>query len=103
MKELDNSTFENTISSSQPVLVDFWAEWCMPCRMFAPVLEELSNEMDGKADICKLNIDANGELASRYGVSSIPTLILFQNGQEKERMVGVNPKENVEKLIQKYL
>ncbi|MFV0401356.1 MAG: thioredoxin [Oscillospiraceae bacterium] len=102
MKELDNNSFDTAIATTTPVLVDFWAGWCMPCKMFAPVLEELSDELDGKAVFYKLNIDDYGEIASRYGVTSIPTLILFKNGEEQERMIGVNPKDKVVNLVNKH-
>ena len=83
------------LDSKEPVLVDFWAEWCNPCRMLAPVVESLSGEYEGKVRFCKVNIDEAGDLAMTYGVMSIPTLVLFSGGQEKERIVGL---QNAEKL-----
>lgn len=90
---LSDSTFDETIgSSSTPVLVDFWAEWCGPCKMIAPVLEEISKEQEGRVIIAKLNIDENPDAAQRYGVMSIPTLLLFKDGQLTHRTVGAKGK-----------
>lgn len=102
MRELDVNTFDEAINSETPVVVDFWAAWCGPCRILAPVLEELSNEVDGVAEICKVNIDDHGELATRYSVSSIPTLILFKDGEEVERMIGVHPKADILSMIERF-
>jgi len=102
MTELDGNTFAETIKSSDPVVVDFWAGWCMPCKMFAPVLQELSDELDGKAHFCKLDIDENGDLAQKYAITSIPTLLIFKNGELMDRMVGVRPKDEVVTTISKY-
>lgn len=79
---------DEVLDASVPVLVDFWAEWCAPCRAIAPVLEELANELAGKLKIAKVNVDENPELASQFGIRSIPTLLLFQNGQARLQMVG---------------
>ena len=90
---LSDATFDETIGGSDtPVLVDFWAEWCGPCHMIAPVLEEIASEHAGKVRIAKLNIDENPGAARRYDVMSIPTLIVFQNGQPAKRLVGAKPK-----------
>jgi len=101
---LTDQNFENEVKASQiPILVDFWAEWCAPCRMVAPVLDELAEEFDGKVKIGKLNVDQNRSVAAQYGVMSIPTLILFKNGELVEQMVGAQPKENLQKVIQSAL
>lgn len=102
--ELNSTTFNTEISNSQvPVLVDFWAEWCGPCRMIAPVVEELANEYAGRLKVAKLNVDENRDTAIQYGVMSIPTLILFKNGQPVERIVGFRPFSDLKSVIDKHL
>lgn len=95
--ELDVNSFENEVikESSMPVLVDFWASWCGPCMMLAPVIDELADELDGKVKICKVDCDENAELAMSMGVSSIPCLVLFVGGEEKDRLVGLNSKQQI--------
>lgn len=102
MTELNEKSFEEFIASEGPVAVDFWAEWCMPCKMFSPILEEVADTLDGKADFAKLNVDDHEQLAARYGIASIPTLAVFKNGQEQERIIGVRKKEDVIAVIEKY-
>lgn len=97
-------TFDNeVIKSSIPVLVDFWAPWCAPCRAIAPILDELASEFPGKVKIAKVNTDENQQLAMQYNVFSIPTLMLFQNGQVVEQFVGVQPKSFLRDKLNYYM
>ncbi len=99
---LTTENFEEEVTQSRvPVLIDFWAVWCGPCKMMAPVVEQISEEMGDSAKICKVNIDEQGELAERFNVMSIPTFILIENGEEKEKMVGAMPKEELSKIFNK--
>ena len=91
------------LDSGTPVLVDFWAEWCMPCRMIAPVVDELSGDYKGKVKFAKVNVDNNPALATDLQILSIPVLILFKNGKEITRITGANPKEYIQKEIDKAL
>jgi thioredoxin 1 len=101
---LSDATFDEHVKSSDvPVLVDFWAEWCGPCKMIAPVLEEIAEEQAGKIQIVKLNIDDNLEVTRRFDVMSIPTLILFKDGQPEVRMIGAKPKGQLLQEISAYL
>ena len=97
---LTGKNFEQEVLlAKEPVLVDFWATWCGPCRMLAPVIEEIANEYAGKVKVGKVNVDDERELALEYGVSSIPTVMVFQNGEVKETSVGYRPKEEIEQLL----
>lgn len=96
MKNVDKSSFEAEVLKSEgPVLVDFWAEWCGPCKALAPVLEEVSQEIGEKAKIVKVNVDEAGELAQEYGIRGIPTLIFFKGGEVKSTLVGNQPKAEI--------
>ena len=98
--KVSDATFEaEVLKSSEPVVVDFWAEWCGPCRMIAPALEEISGAMNGKVKILKLNVDENPATATKYGVMSIPTLMIFKDGQLASRQVGAAPKQKLEQWI----
>src|SRR5215510_12088751 len=106
MTEVNDTNFESKVlKSSQPVLVDFWASWCAPCLMLAPTVESVTEKYQGKAKIVKLNVDENIGSSSDYGVKRIPTLILFRDGKEAERVVGVpsNAKDFISQMLDKHL
>jgi thioredoxin 1 len=99
-KNVNTSTFEQEVlKSSKPVLVDFWAEWCGPCKALAPVLDEISTELGEKAEVVKVNVDESGELAQQYGIRGIPTLIFFKDGEVKSTLVGNQPKAEILKNL----
>jgi thioredoxin 1 len=95
VKATDTSFEQEVLKSDKPVLVDFWAEWCGPCRMIGPSLEEISKEMDGKLKVVKINIDENPMVPTKYGVRSIPTLLLFKDGQIAATKIGAEPKQKL--------
>ncbi len=101
---LSGANFDTEVTKSAvPVLVDFWAEWCGPCKMIAPVLDQIADEKVGKVKIAKLNVDGSPDLATKFGIRSIPTLLLFQGGTVKEQMVGMIGKKDIEKKLAAYL
>ena len=102
--EVNGNNFQQEVlESSIPVLVDFWASWCMPCRMLSPIIEKLAEENQGKLKVCKLNTDENQNIAAQYGIQGIPTLIVFKEGQEVSRTVGVMPKEKLQEKLNPIL
>lgn len=104
MKEVMDSNFNEEISANNvPVVVDFWAPWCGPCKMLGPVLEELDKEYAGKVKFVKLNVDNNPVVSQKYRVTSIPTVMVFKNGETVDTMVGFRPKASVKELVNKHL
>lgn len=98
--KINSENFEKEVlNSEKPVLVDFFADWCGPCKMMAPIVEELATELDGKVKVGKINVDENSDIAVEYNVMSIPTLIIFQNGKEEKRLVGLRDKEELLNLF----
>ena len=101
---LTDTTFDEEIgAAAEVVIVDFWAEWCGPCKMVSPVLEEIAAEHEGKLTIAKLNVDENPDITRRYGVMSIPTMALFIGGNEKKRIVGAMPKRNIVSELSEFI
>ncbi len=98
--EITDQNFEELVlNSNKPALVDFWAEWCGPCRMIGPVVEELAQEYEGKAIIGKVNVDNNSEISAKYGIRNIPTILFFKDGKEVDKQVGVVPKDTLAEKI----
>ena len=95
----DQSFDQEVLSSDKPVLVDFWAEWCHPCKALAPTVDKVAHEYEGKAKVVKLNVDDNNQTGTRFGVRGIPTLILFSGGAEVDRVVGTTSKDNIARMI----
>jgi thioredoxin 1 len=104
VNEVSDSSFEkDVLQSDRPVLVDFWAEWCAPCRMIASTVEAIAEKYAEQARVVKLNVDDNPSVPQRYGIKGIPTLILFKNGKEAERVVGATSKEVIARMIEKHV
>src|SRR5215813_49850 len=99
----DQSFARYVLKANVPVLVDFWAEWCTPCKAIAPAVHKVAEEYQGKAKVVKLNVDDNNDTAQRYGVRGIPTLILFKDGSEADRLVGATSKDNIARMIDRAL
>jgi thioredoxin 1 len=100
---LTDDTFDTELKANIPVMVDFWAAWCGPCRMLAPAIDSLSEEFAGKVKVCKLNVDENGVTAKRFKIESIPTVIIFKNGQILEELRGALPKNKYVEVLNKYI
>lgn len=92
VNELDNDTFDDAIKSDVPVLVDFWAPWCGPCKALGPTIDQIADEVGGDAKICKVNIDDSMEIAARFGIQNIPTILIFKNGEVAQKFVGLQQK-----------
>ena len=104
VKEVTDQSFDREVlQSQQPVLVDFWAAWCAPCRMLAPTIDQVADDYAGKAKIVKLNVDDNAETSGRYNIRGIPTLLLFKDGELKDQIVGATSKDHISRLIDAQL
>jgi thioredoxin 1 len=101
--EANDNNFNELINGDKPVLVDFWAEWCGPCKMIGPVVEELAGDYDGKAVVAKMDVDANAQVPAQFGIRSIPTLIIFKNGEAVDKIVGAVPKAVLEDKLNAHV
>ena len=102
-KEITDANFQELLAEGKPLVVDFWAPWCGPCKMMLPIVEELAAEYEGRVPVGKLNVDENPETCEEYGIMSIPTLLFFKNGELVERIVGAARKNDVQKVIETLL
>ena len=104
MQDVTDQNFEqDVLQSDKPVLVDFWAEWCGPCKALAPTVEQVAQQYEGRAKVVKMNVDENIQVPPRYGIKGIPTLILFKNGNEADRVVGATSRDNISRMIDRAL
>lgn len=104
VQDVTDQSFEtDVLQSSDPVLVDFWAAWCAPCRMLSPTIDQIAQDFSGRAKVVKLNVDDNRETSAKYGIRGIPTLLLFKNGQLRDQVVGATSRENIARLIENQL
>ena len=106
LKDVNEATFQADVieaSKTQPVMVDFWADWCGPCKMFTPTIEEIARENTGKLTVVKLNVDDNMNIPSKFNIRSIPTLLVFKGGQVADQIVGKVPKDTIDKVIQRHI
>lgn len=104
VKDIKTNEFEaKVLGSDKPVLVDFWASWCGPCKMLSPAVDAVSEQLDGKADFYKVNVDEEPSLAQQFGIMSIPTLILFKNGELKDQSIGVIPESDIKAFVEKEI
>ena len=102
--KLDETNFDDeTKQHEKPILVDFWAGWCAPCKVIAPSLEQIAEELAGQAHVAKVDVDANGDLANRFGIRSIPTLVVFKQGRVVDQLVGAAPKDQIRRMVDKHI
>ncbi len=103
MKIVQSNEFEDVIKGEKPTIVDFFATWCGPCKMLSPILEKVEEDSEGKFNVVKVDIDESLDLARKYGIMSVPTMIVFKEGQEQEKMIGLRQKSQIEEAVKKYL